>query len=316
MNSERRIFLAGAGAWLVSACQPKPEGPARLVAGDQVFLLRSRLEAAGQLTDVPYEIEFTSFAGAAPLFEALNAGAVDTAIAGDIPIIFAAAAGVPFRIVAASRSSAQGIGILVPKGSPVTSVAELRGRKVIVSSARGSVSQYLLFGALEAAGVPTAEVDIGYMLPNDAAAAFAAGRIEAWAIFGVYQVKAELDGARVLRRGDGINTGLGGIVASDKALADPGKRAAVGDFLQRVRRANDWCLANPEAYAKIFAERTGVSEDIARVSVSWDNSKVVDLTPEVIAELQHLTERLHGYGILEKTVDIAAITDTGFRAHA
>ncbi|GGZ30927.1 ABC transporter substrate-binding protein [Asticcacaulis endophyticus] len=316
MNFSRRIVLAGgatlfgSAAFGLSACRPKPAGKTKLVLGDQVFLLRSRLEAAGQLKDLPYEAEFANFAGAAPLLEALNAGAVDTAIAGDIPAIFAAAAGVPLKIVAAGRSSARDIALIVPNGSDVTSVAGLRGRKVIVSTARGSISHYLLLAALEEAGVPEKEVDIGFMLPNDAAAAFSAGQIEAWAIFGIYQAKAEAEGARILRTGEGINTGLGLIVASDKALADSAKREAIADILKRISRANEWCVKNPDAYAKIFAERTGVSEAIARTVVSWNNPEFVGPTPEVIALLQRQTDKFHGYGVLTKSVNIATITDT------
>ncbi|MDC7683764.1 ABC transporter substrate-binding protein [Asticcacaulis sp. BYS171W] len=309
MRSDRRTvltLLAGAGLY---ACAPKPPARLKLVLGDQVYLLRSRLEAAGQLKDVPYQAEFANFAGAAPLLEALNAGAVDTGVAGDIPAIFAAAAGVPLKIVGVGRSSARDIGIIVPKGSKIANVAGLRGHKVIVSTARGSISHYLLLAALEEAGVPVNEVEIGFLMPNDAAAAFAAGQIEAWAIFGIYQAKAEAEGARVLRTGEGINTGLGVIAASEKALADPVKRTAIADYLVRLRKANEWCAANPEAYAKIFAERTGVSVAIARTIVGWQNPLFLAPTPDIVAQLQATTDKLHSFGVLAQPVDIASITD-------
>jgi ABC-type nitrate/sulfonate/bicarbonate transport system substrate-binding protein len=50
------------------------------------------MEAAGVLKDVPYKIEWKEFAAAAPLLEALSAGAIETGLVGDAPFTFAAAA--------------------------------------------------------------------------------------------------------------------------------------------------------------------------------------------------------------------------------
>ena len=95
-------------------------------------------------------------------------------------------------------------------------MADLKGRNVVVSSARGSVPQYLLIRALADAGVNEADVNIGFVLPTDALSAFNAGKIDAWATFGIYQAFAEEAGARVLRSGEGINTGLTFFTASGR----------------------------------------------------------------------------------------------------
>jgi sulfonate transport system substrate-binding protein len=313
MNFDRRkLLFAGAGLGslgLLGACAPKAEGgPVKLIVGDQVHLVQARLEASGALSGLKgYGVEWASFVGAAPLLEALNAGAVDTAFASDLPVIFSAAAGVPLKIVAAIHSSTKSVAIIVPKGSKAQSVADLRGKKVVVSTARGSVSHYLLLGALEEAGLKPADITLGFMMPADAGAAFATGQIDAWAIFGVYQAKAEADGARILRDGEGINTGIGVIAASDKALASPQKRAAIADFTKRLEVALNWTRANPEAYAKIFAEKTGVSLDIARVIVARDNSILVPIDESIISALQVEANRFHAYGALAKPVDISKL---------
>ena len=104
-----------------------------VVLGDQVKLLRTKAEAAGVLNDLPYKIQWASFQGAAPLFEAVVSGDVDTAMAADTPALAAAAGGARVKVVAASVSSPTGVAILVPAGSPIKSVADLKGRNVIVS---------------------------------------------------------------------------------------------------------------------------------------------------------------------------------------
>ncbi len=311
LPSDRRTFLAGAAAFALAACGGGKGGRTKLVLGDQVHLLQSKAEAAGVLGNLAYDIEWANFVGAAPLLEALNAGAVDTAPAGDLPVVLAAAAKVPLKVIAGSVSSTKDIGIIVPPGSPIRSVAALAGHRVIVSSARGSISHYLLLEALKEAKLDRRTVDIGFMLPNDAAAAFAAGRIEAWATFGTYQIAAEQRGARVLRDGQGINTGLTLIAASQAALDDPAKRAALKDVLARFRQASLWAQAHPADYAAVFAKATGVDPKLAKLIVDRQNPVLVAPDAAVIAPLQRVVDRFRADGELPAHVDVASIVDRG-----
>ena len=65
--------------------------------GDQKGNSQAVMEAAGVLKDVPYKIEWKEFPAAAPLLEALGAGAIETGLVGDAPFTFAAAANVPVK---------------------------------------------------------------------------------------------------------------------------------------------------------------------------------------------------------------------------
>lgn len=327
IDARRRRLLAllpaaalGSSA-LLAACAPKsatssttPAGPVdlstvTLVLGDQVNLLRSKAEAAGVLAGVPYKIEWASFQGAAPLFEAVVSGDVDTAMSADTPALAAAAGGAPVRVVAASVTSPKGVAILVPPGSTIRSVADLKGRSVIVSSARGSVAHYLLYGALREAGLKQDDPQVGFMLPSDAAVAFSSGKIEAWATFGTYQAQAELRGARVLRDGVGINSGIGVITASDKALADPGKRAALADVLQRLARSNVWANAHPDDYAKVFGRITGLPGDVVKLVVGRDRPELKAPTPAITAQLQQVADAFFEAKLFPRRVDAAKLVD-------
>ena len=308
--SDRRTFLAGAAALGLAACAGK-SGRTKLVLGDQVHLLESKAEAAGALNDLPYDVQWANFVGAAPLLEALNAGAVDTAPAGDLPVVLAASAGVPLKIIAGSISSTRDIGILVPGDSRIRSVAGLAGKRVIVSSARGSISHYLLLEALKEAKLDRRKVDIGFMLPNDAAAAFAAGQIEAWATFGTYQLAAEQRGARVLRDGEGINSGLTLIAASQAALDNPAKREALCDVLARLRKASLWSQAHPADYARIFVRQTKVDPKLAALIVERQNPLLIPPDATVVKPLQRVVDRFHADGELPAHIDVASIVDAG-----
>lgn len=312
--SDRRGFIAGTIASLglipgLAACSRK--GGNGVVLGDQVHLLQAKLEAAHTLDGVAYPIAWGNFPGAAPLLEALNAGAVDTAPAGDLPIVLAAAAGCRLKIAAVTRSAPESMALIVPAGSTIRTVRDLAGKSVIVSSARGSISHYLLLEALREADVPASSVKIGFMLPNDAAAAFASGQIEAWAIFGIYQAKAEAAGARVLRDGKGIGPGYTLIAVSDKALGDAGKRARIADFLQRAQRANAWCRANPEPYAAIYARQTGVDLTIARKMVARERPALVAPDEAFANDLQRAADRFLDYGVLPRRVKVFDLIEPG-----
>lgn len=312
----RRLLGAVPAAALLAACGEKVAAPAitdlsavTLVLGDQVNLLRSKAEAARVLDGAPYKIEWASFQGAAPLFEAVVSGDVDTAMAADTPALAAAAGGARVKVVAASVSSPVGVAILVPPNSPILTVADLKGRNVIVSSARGSVAHYLLFGVLREAGLSIDDVKTGFMLPGDAAVAFASGQIEAWATFGTYQASAELRGARVLRDGTGINSGIGVIAASDAALAQAGKRAALADVLQRLARSNVWANAHPEQYAKVFERITRLPPDVVKLVVGRDRPQLRAPDAQIVAQLQQVADAFYEARLFPRRVDAGKLVD-------
>lgn len=307
--SDRRGLLAGALASFALAGCSRAQGTS-LVLGDQVHLLQAKLEAAHALDALPYRVSWGSFPGAAPLLEALYAGAVDTAPAGDLPVVLAASAGCKLKIVGVTKSAGESMAVIVPRGSPIRKVADLAGRKVIVSSARGSISHYLLLEALREADVPQDKVEIGYMLPTEAGAAFASGQIEAWATFGLFQARAEADGARILRDGRGIGPGYTLITASDAALADPDKRKAIADILSRLQRANRWCRDNQDAYAAIYARQTHVDPALARVLVARERPDLVAPDDTFLSEVQRAADRFAEYGVLPRRVRLADYLDS------
>ncbi len=79
--------------------------------------MRSQLEAANALQNLPYDIKWAEFPAAAPLAEALNAGAVDAGIIGDAPLLFATANGAPVKAIAVDKSNPAGTAVLVSPGS-------------------------------------------------------------------------------------------------------------------------------------------------------------------------------------------------------
>src|SRR5258708_14096242 len=261
-----------------------------LVLGDQAGGTRALAEAAKVLDGTPYAFRWANFQGAAPLFEAQRAGAVDLAPAGDLPVLAAAVGDPTLKIVATRVGSGAQLGILVAPNSPIRTVADLKGRTVFVSSARGRISQFQLYGALAEAGLSKDDVKVRFILPVDAFAAFASGSIDVWATFDPYYGIAVQRGARILRDGFGINSGLGFITASAAALADARKRAAIADVLLRLQRAGDWALANPDAHAQIYSTLTRSPLDAAKQITHRAALKQHFVTEADIAALQKVAD--------------------------
>jgi len=311
--SDRRGFLGGMAASLgilpgLAACHREPKG---LVLGDQVHLVQGRMEAAKALDGLISPIKWASFQGAAPLLEALNAGAVDSAPAGDLPVILAAAAGCRLKIAAISQFAPQSMAVIVPKASAIRNVADLAGQQIIVSSARGSIAHYLLLEALHEAGVAPDKVKIDFMLPTEAASAFANGQIKAWATFGVYQLRAEAQGARILRDGRGIGPGYSVIAVSEASLADPVKREGLRDVLGRMQRADAWCAQHLDEYAALYARQTGVDAALVGQLVRRQTPGLHAPNAAFIASVQRAADRFfNDYAILPRRVDVAGLVVT------
>jgi ABC-type nitrate/sulfonate/bicarbonate transport system substrate-binding protein len=281
-----------------------------LVLGDQAGGTRALVEAAKVLDGAPYAYRWANFQGAAPLFEAQRAGAVDLAPAGDLPVLAAAVGDPALKIVATRVGSGAQLGILVGPHSTIRNVADLKGRTVFVSSARGSISQFQLYGALAEAGLSKDDVTVRFILPVDAFAAFASGSIEVWATFDPYYGIAVQRGGRILRDGSGINSGLGFITASGDSLTDPRKRAAIADVLTRYQRAGDWAVANPDAYAQIYASLTRSPLEAAKQITQRASLKQHFVTGTDIDALQKVADRANRDAILPRRIDVRAISET------
>src|SRR5271154_5113951 len=99
--------------------------------GDQAGTgAEARLTAAGPVNKLPFHVAGSDFTAGPPMLLAMSSGSVDVGGVGNAPPVFAAAAGDKIAIVGALQANPLGSALLVPKGSPITSVSQLRGKKI------------------------------------------------------------------------------------------------------------------------------------------------------------------------------------------
>lgn len=268
-----------------------------LVVGDQSYNTRTVMEASGVLEGVPYEIDWKQFTAGSPVAEALNVGSLDLGFLGDAPSLFVGALNAPIKIVAVSRQSLDGIAILVRKDSPIQTLADLRGTRAAIW--KGSWSQQLLFKALDREGIARDDLKLSYLSALDASHALEGGSVDVIATWEPYVTQAQRQGARVLTTAQGLIPAQAFIVANDKALAS--KREIIADFLQRLKRARQWALADPantDLYASAWAKNTRADEQVARAWFARARTDIGPVTPAAIEQAQQTADFFAEQGLV------------------
>jgi sulfonate transport system substrate-binding protein len=306
MTLTRRAALLAAPALLLAA-RARAAGALRM--GDQRGGVQALMTAAGVLTDVPYKLEWSQFAAAAPLAEALAADAVDGGNIGDSPFTFAFAGGVPIRAIATRRASQEGTAIVVPASSPVRAFTDLRGKRI--ATGRGSIGHALILAALEHAKLEPADVTIVFLLPSDAKAALANGAVDAWSTWEPYTSQVEvLEGGRRVISGVGITPGLGFQAATVSAIGS--RRAELTDFVRRLARARCWADANPDAYAQYWSKLMNIPASVALAWFTRTSEHIVPADAAVIADEQSTVDLLARHNLLRRPFTAADAFDTSF----
>ncbi|MFE6175043.1 ABC transporter substrate-binding protein [Streptomyces sp. NPDC056464] len=289
------------------------QGSLTLEVGDQKGGSEAILRAAGELKNLDYKIKWSTFTSGPPLLEAVNAKAVDIGGVGNTPPVFAAGAGSKITAVAAFKGTSKGDAILVPNDSKLTGPEQLKGRSIAV--AQGSSANYQLVASLKKVGLSLSDVEVKYLQPADALAAFSAGKVDAWAVWDPYtsQVLVSKQG-RVLTTGDGITNGLTFQVAAPSALKDKKKAAAIKDYLERLRRATAWVYDHQEEWAKVWAKDTGLPYDVALASVKRTNATRISvaLDKPVIASEQEIADTFTELKLIPNKVDFGDFVDTRY----
>ncbi|MFE9133253.1 ABC transporter substrate-binding protein [Streptomyces sp. NPDC007355] len=289
------------------------KGALVLNVGDQKGGAEALLRAAGELDDLPYRITWSTFTSGPPLLEAVNARAVDIGSVGNTPPVFAAGADSKITVISATHGDSAGEAILVPKGSPARSVGDLKGRKVAV--AQGSSAHFQLIASLGKAGLKLSDIQVTLLQPADALAAFNSGKVDAWAVWDPYTSQVLLSGkGRVLTDGRGLVNGLGFQVASPSALADPAKEKAIGDLVERLRRAQGWVFEHPEEWAEVWAKETGLPYEVALAAVKRSNGTRIPVAIDdaAVASEQKIADTFAALGLIPRSFRFADYVDTRF----
>jgi len=259
--------------------------------------LEKKLEPLG------VRVKWIEFPAGPQLLEGLNVGAVDVGHVGEAPPIFAQAAGAKFVYIGFDPAAPRAEAILVPKDSPIRSVAELKGKKVALN--KGSNVHYLLVKQLEKHGLQFTDIQPVYLAPADGRAAFESGNVDAWAIWDPFQAAAEKAiGARVLADGTPgvVSNHLYYLGERDFTAKNPKVIQALFD--DSVEQGI-WVKKNLRQAAEIIAPLQGLPVDVVELALQRYEFNVKPITREVAAEQQKIADTFHALKLIPKPIKVS-----------
>ncbi len=205
------------------------------------------------------KIKWVEFPAGPQMLEALNVNSIDLGSTGDIPPIFAQAAGADLLYVGAEPPKPKAEVILVAKNSPYKTVADLKGHKVAFQ--KGSSSHNLLLRALEKTGLKFSDIQPAYLTPADARAAFQQGDVDAWAIWDPYYSAALLQGGvRVLTDGSQLNQ-TGSFYLATRPFTQA-NGAFITQVLATFSQADALTLSDREQSIDLLAQAMGLPKPV------------------------------------------------------
>jgi sulfonate transport system substrate-binding protein len=312
------MALAACGSGSTNSGKTSASGSASLsgvtlVIGDQESSLQDLANASGEFKNTPYKIKWAEFNSGALLFQAVAAGKTDAQSASDLTTLQAINGGLSVKFVAAALSNGSSTSIVVQGNSGISSVADLKGKNVVLSSAAGGIAEYLLANVLQQAGLNFSDVNVQYVPFVDGEAAFAAHKITVWGTNGIYALTAvQKDGGRLLVDGEqGRTSGVGFISATPSALANPGTSAALKDFLHRYAEALAWEVQNKAEYAAIYAKDNDITLANAQTVIDEGLGYLVPVSPTITARSQAVANLMAKLGQLKSGLNVAALSTTG-----
>ena len=209
-----------------------------------------------------WDVEWRKFASGTDVIAAMASGDVVLSELGSSPLAIASSQGVDLQLIAFSDVIGKAESLIAHNGSGINSIADLKGKRIAVPV--GSTAHFSLMGALKHAGIAETDVTIVSMKPDQIAASWDQGVIDAAWIWQPVQSEILKSGKLIIGADQtaawGYPTFDGWVVNTKFGAANKDKIVA---FLKEVDRVNAMYLKNPAAWtadsaeAKALASATG-----------------------------------------------------------
>ena len=315
-SSQRRRLVQGAVAAitlpsLASFSALAQGAPRELRIGHQkglLSLLKGRGTLEKRLAPLGVTVKWTEFTAGPVQLEALNVGSIDFGDVGEAPPIFAQAAGAPLAYVGAPVPRPASEAVLVPKGSAIKTVVDLKGKKIALN--KGSNVHYFLVKLLEKHGLTYADVNPVFLPPSDARAAFEKGSVDAWVIWDPFLAAAEkaLD-ATVLADATGV---VGNRAYYFSSLGYVDKNADVLKVvIEELDKVDQWGAANRSALAAELSQLFGIPRPVLELSVSRQKFGTTPITKAILGEQQKIADTFFDLKLIPKRINVLEAAAAG-----
>lgn len=314
ISAPRRRLIQGVAAAIAlpSSFAALAQAPARqLRIGNQkgpLSILKGRGTLEKRLAPLGVTVKWTEFTAGPVQLEALNVGSIDFGDVGEAPPIFAQAAGAPLAYVAATVTRPQSEAVLVPKGSAIKTVADLKGKKIALN--KGSNVHYFIVKLFEKHGLSYSDLNLVYLPPADARAAFEKGSVDAWVIWDPFLAAAQkaLD-ARVLADATGVVGNRAYYFSSLDYVARNADVLAIA--VEEINKIDVWGAANKSEYAGELAKLWGLPKPVADLSVGRVGYGTSPITKAILAEQQKIADTFFELKLIPKKINVLEAAGAG-----
>ncbi len=273
-------------------------------------ILKSRGTLEKRLAPLGVAVTWTEFNAGPVQLEALNVGSIDFGDVGEAPPIFAQAAGAPLVYAGATVPRPKLEAIVVPKGSPIQTVADLKGKRVAYN--KGSNVQYFLVKLLEKNGLKYGDVQSVFLAPADARAAFEKGAVDAWIIWDPFLAAAQktLD-ARLLADASGIVNNRGYYFTSRDFATKNTDVLKIA--IAEINAIDQWAAKNQAAAAAELATVLGLDKSVTALYLGRAAYGTAPVTREILGEQQVIADTFFDLKLIPKKLNLlhAAPVDLG-----
>jgi sulfonate transport system substrate-binding protein len=264
-----------------------------------LFYLKFKGSLEARLSKMGWSVEWTEFVAGPPILEAIGKGKIDLGYAGVAPPIFAQSEGVPFVYIGNDSALPGSIGIVVPKNSPIRSLADLKGKKI--AATKKTAGHYLLIRALTQGGLQLQDAEFVDLSPSKAEEAFLRGEVDAWAIWQPFLAQLqETVPVHFLAESEGVINDRNFYLASRSFASEFPE--LVKTVMGETRQMGNWITQNPERAAEFITARTGMKKTTA---IILSKSRSYDLLPiqdRAVEEQQRIAEIFFRLGILSDRI--------------
>ncbi|UUS60751.1 MULTISPECIES: sulfonate ABC transporter substrate-binding protein [unclassified Acinetobacter] len=300
------LSTAVVGAMMMSGCGKKEaDENVTLNIGFQKYGLLPILKERGTLETAlksqGVNIKWVEFPAGPQLLEGLNVGSVSFGEVGEAPPIFAQAAQTDLVYIANQPAVPKAEALIVQKDSAIHSIQDLKGKRVALN--KGSNVHYLLLKLLEANQLKFSDINVVYLPPADARAAFEKGAVDAWVIWDPFLSAAEHQlNARTIANGENLVKNYQFYLADRKfAQENPKVLQAV---VNELNLTTQWVSKNQDEAAKLLEGKTGLGLDVLKTSISRLGNQVTPITAQVAQEQQQVADAFYNEKLIPNKLNI------------
>lgn len=264
-------------------------------------ILKARGTLEKRLAPLRVNVTWTEFNAGPVQLEALNVGAIDFGDVGEAPPIFAQAAGAPLVYAGATVPRPRLEAVILPKGSPIKSVADLKGKRIAYN--KGSNVHYFLVKLLEKHGLKYEDVQSVFLPPPDARAAFEKGAVDAWIIWDPFLAAAQktLD-AQILADATGVANNRGYYFTSRQFATHNTDVLRIA--IQEVNAIDTWVSKNKPAAAAELAQVLGLDKSITEQFVGRAAFGTAAVTSAILEEQQRIADTFYELKLIPKRLNL------------